>query len=178
MRTAYRPVNASFSLDAHAAAEKQVYPIWFPHGVVFEDTTSTTRDLDYAIDCQLAVNLRPSDSFKAPVHLSVQERWRRPAHHGYHDITVTEWNETSGLPSELHKLAAQLFVYGFYDADRDVVTEAVAVSIPTMIAALAVDRLPWSRNWRRDRAQRFLAFQVDALMRVGAVLYRYPSKAR
>ncbi|HET9258460.1 MAG TPA: hypothetical protein VFO16_25140, partial [Pseudonocardiaceae bacterium] len=65
----------------------------------FEDTTSTVRDLDYAIDCQLAVTI---PKFQAPIRLSVQERYRKPDDLHYGDVTITEWNLASGQPSELH----------------------------------------------------------------------------
>lgn len=126
MRTSFSQQRWEFTKRAHLAAQREFYPRMFPTGVAFEDTTSTTRDLDYAIDCQLAIDI---PGLRAPIRLSVQERFRKPEEMHWGDVTITEWNLASGEPSELHKLGAQVFVYGFYDDPGDRILFAVALDV-------------------------------------------------
>lgn len=158
-----------------------MYRQWFPDGVEFEDTVQTVRDLDYAIDCQLAATCArtpfrgcTTQPLRGPLRLSVQERFRRVQdldRYG-NEITITEWNLASGQPSELHKLAAQLFVYGFYDDSRDVIVRAAAFSIPAILTGMIAGRLNYMRASRRD--QHFVALHVPELRRAGAEMFSYP----
>ncbi|MGH3447089.1 MAG: hypothetical protein ACRDP4_05655 [Nocardioidaceae bacterium] len=166
MSTVFSQGRWEFTKKAHVAAETQFYPLMWPGGVAFEDVTKTAQDLDYAIDCQLAVTV---DGLKAPIRMSIQERFRQPEGMDYGDITVTEWNLDTNLPSELHKLGAQMFVYGFYDESCDHIVLAVAVDVGLMQWALAHDELPYVRRRRGD--QSFLGFRFGALRKLGAVLH-------
>src|SRR6266571_6103264 len=135
MRTTFSAERMAFTKAAHLAAQTQFYQDMFPGAVVgFEDTVGTVRDLNYAIDCQLVVGV---PAFRAPLRMSVQERWRDPKEMHWGDITITEWNLASDTPSELHKLAAQLFVYGFYDLAKDTVIAAIAVDVVDIQLALS-----------------------------------------
>jgi hypothetical protein len=178
--TAFSEARMAFTRAAHQAARGQVYRQWFPDGVEFEDTVLTARDLDYAIDCQLAATCMRTPfrgcttrPLRGPLRLSVQERYRR-----VHDldrygdeITITEWNLASDQPSELHKFGAQLFVYGFYDDTRDVIVRASAFSIPAILAGLIDGRLRYMRQSRGD--QHFIALHVPELRRAGAEMFVY-----
>lgn len=178
--TAFSPAQMEFTRKAHLAAQTQVYPCWYPGGVEFEDVTETVRDLDYAIDCKLAVTLphpptrgRHTRPYRAPVRLAVQERYRRVRYmedYG-NQITVTEWNLASGEPSELHKLDAQLLVYGFYDEERDVIVRAGAYSVEAIVHGLAAGTLHAERCNRGD--QDFIALDVAELRDAGAWRFKY-----
>lgn len=172
MKTAFSPKRMQFTKDAHRAAQSQVYSKMFP-GVTFEDTVNTTKDLEYAIDCQLAV---PVDGLRAPIRFAVQERFREPTEMHWGDITVTEWNLASNEPSELHKLSAQLFVYGFYDEPKDHICLAVAVDVGFMQWALTHDEITYVRKTRGD--QSFLGFKFSALQEIGAVLFVHDDRAQ
>jgi hypothetical protein len=170
VKTAFDPERMDFTKRAHLAAQAQLYPKMFPERrVEFVDTVATVQDLDYAIDCRLAVTV---PDFRAPLYFAVQERWREPEweHHG--DVTVTEWNLSSDQPSELHKLGAHVFVYGFYDDAADRVRLAVAVDVAIMLRELACGRLPFERRRRRGGDQSFLCLRCRDLYSVGAVIFK------
>jgi len=154
---------------AHLAAQQQFYPQLFPgRPLKFEDVTKTVQDLEYAIDVQVSVDL---PQLRAPLKFAIQERWRTDlAARAYGDVTVTEWNLDSDRPSELHKLGAHLFVYGFYDKQADRIVAAVAVDVPRMLRALALGKLNYTEQRRGD--QSFVAFQLRSLENVGAVIIK------
>ena len=168
MRTTFSEDRMAFTKAAHLAAQTQFYPHMFPGAKVeFEDTVGTAHDLTYAIDCQLAVTV---PAFRAPLRISVQERWRIPAEMHWGDVTITEWNLASDMPSELHKLAAQLFVYGFYDADSDAIVAGIAVDVAGVHIALTRGDLSYQRRNRVD--QTFIGIDNRELEALGAVVYR------
>ncbi|MGH3540782.1 MAG: hypothetical protein ACRDTO_00155 [Mycobacterium sp.] len=166
MRTTFSQQRFEFTKRAHLAAQAQFYPRMFRNGVAFEDTTKTTHDLDYAIDCLLSVT---APGFRAPIPLSVQERFRQPHEMHWGDVTITEWNLASNQPSELHKLGAQMFVYGFYDENRNEIICAVAVDVALLQWGLAHNALDYERRSRGD--QHFIALRYEALKRFGAILF-------
>jgi len=169
VRTVFSSARYEDSQRAHLAAQTQFYPKLFPGlHLTFEPTGQTIADLDYAIDCKLAVTV---PGFRAPICLAIQERWRPDLDAmRYGDVTVTEWNIASDLPSELHKLGAHWFVYGFYDKDDNQIVSGVVVSVPRMLSGLANGLLPYERRPRGD--QHFLAFKVEDLKTIGAEVYR------
>jgi hypothetical protein len=178
--TAFSEAQMAFTRAAHQAAQMQVYRRWFPDGIEFEDAVFTRRDLDYAIDCQLAVICaRPpfhgctTAPLRAPLRVSVQERYRRVRDLDRYgdEITITEWNLASNQPSELHKFAAQMFVYGFYDDARNVIVRAAAFSIPAILTGMIDGRLRYMRKSRGD--QHFIALHVPELRRAGAEMFTY-----
>jgi len=163
-----------FTKRAHLAAQVQFYAPMFPGlTVTFEDTVGTIRDLEYAIDCQLAVAV---DGLRAPLRFAVQERWREPSAMRYGDITVTEWNTATAQPSELHKFGAHIFVYGFYDERRDRVLAAAAVDVVTVLRSLALGTLAYRRESRLD--QTFLGFGLRDLQRIGAVVFQLDNRVQ
>lgn len=172
MKTAFSHERMAFTKRAHLAAQRQFYAPMFGHRPTrFEDTVGTKRDLEYAIDCQLAVTV---DGLKAPLRISVQERWREPSFMRFGDVTVTEWNKPSGLPSELHKFGAQLFVYGFYDDGADRIVAGVALAAPMFLCKLAIGELLYERQSRID--QTFLSFRLTAMQQSGAVVFQHRSE--
>lgn len=171
MSTAFSQKNFEFTKRAHLAAQRELYPRLFPAcNVSFEDVTQTAQDLEYAIDCQLSIKPFLLD-LRAPIRLSVQERFRRPASMGFDDITVTEFNTKTGVPSELHKLGAHMFVYGFYDEDSDRLGQVWVVDVLQMQVALVNGKLRYTRGRRRGGDQTFLGFDVARLRALGALKY-------
>jgi hypothetical protein len=177
MSTAFSPQRFEFTKRAHLAAQRQFYEAMFPHGVEFTDTTQTAHDLEYAIDCQLAVTL-PGDGFRAPIRFGVQERFREPRWMDprFGDVTITEWNLATNQPSELHKLGAQMFVYGFYDEKRDKILYAAAVDVAFMQYALAHGDIDFIRKPRGD--QSFIGLHISALRAIGAVMFERDNRAQ
>lgn len=169
MSTTFSASRMEDSHLAHLAAQEQFYPLLFPKvALAFEDTVKTVKDMEYAVDCIVAISLK---QLRAPLQLSVQERWRTDLEAmSWGDITVTEWNLDTDLPSELHKLGAQLFVYGFYDKPADRIVAAIAVDVPRMVLALSIGKLKPNRRRRGD--QSFVGFGVHDLEATGAVILK------
>lgn len=169
MSTVFSQQRMDDSKRAHLAARAQFYPLLFPgRALKFEDVTKTVQDLEYAIDVQVAIDL---PQLRAPLRLSIQERWRLDlAARSYGDVTVTEWNLDTDEPSELHKLGAHLFVYGFYDKEVDVIPAAVAIEVPRMLRAISLGKLSYTRRRRGD--QSFVCFTLCDLEAIGAVILK------
>jgi len=168
--TSFSQKNFEDSQRAHRAAQAQFYPLLFPQcDLTFEDTTKTVQDLDYAIDCKIAVT-GARLHLRAPLWFAVQERWRFDLDAmRYGDVTVTEWNLATGEPSELHKLGAHLLVYGFYDKAQDRILCAAVVDVARLLYAVALGNLRYERRTRLD--QSFLAFSLAALRECGAIIH-------
>jgi hypothetical protein len=161
------------SHQAHLKAQDQFYRRFLFPGleITFEDVTKTVEDLEYAIDVCVSVS---TPGFRGPFKYAVQERWRADLKAmNYKDITVTSWNLETDLPSELHKLGAHLFVYGFHDSDHNII-EAVAVDVPRMLYALTRENLSYRKQnrWMRSGGadQEFLGIGYKELEEVGAII--------
>lgn len=172
MSTSFSDANFSFSSKAHLAAEKQFYPkLWPGCDITFVDTTKAAEDLVYAVDCIAEVTL-PDPDARGPIKFYIQERWRQPSYRQkYTDITVTEWNLRTNQPSELHKLAAQLFVYGFYDERKNLIIDAWAVDVCRMQHANALGNLKYERRRRASSDQSFITIERDHLDEISALMF-------
>jgi hypothetical protein len=172
MNTTFDENRFKFSQAAHMAAERDVYPGWFPSGVKFLDVTKTKSDLDYAVDCEAQI-YSPDPLVRTSFRMLIQERWRLPKSQDWRDMTITEWNLASNTPSELYKLAAGLFVYGYYNSGTDEIVRAFGVSVPTLLIANARGITQFKE--RRPRGdQTFNAFDWDESERIRATLLRWP----
>jgi hypothetical protein len=171
----FSPSRFQDSQRAHIAAQTQFYPrLFYGLPLTFDDVTKTAEDLDYAIDVQVSVTV---DGLRAPLRFAIQERWRTDlTAMRYDDLTITEWNLDTDLPSELHKLGAHLFVYGFYDKAADRIIGATAASVPRILLGLLSGQLPYDRRLRRFEDQSFITLQLDHLRKVNALLYKMPSE--
>ena len=155
---------------AHLAAREQFYPGLWPNAerIQFVDTTEAVAYLKYGIDCIEAVTAK---GFRAPLKFFIQERWRTPSARKYKDATVTEWNTVTDLPSELHKIAAQIFVYGYYDPFKNRILGALAINVPQMIRELGEGRLPYTHENRPTKDQPFIGIKWNDLGDVGAIMH-------
>jgi hypothetical protein len=175
-RTIYECDNASFSNRAHKAARSKLYPQIFnvpASSLEFEDTLLGMNDRAQILDGEMGVDriVRVSiRHLRAPLVFTVQERFRRPAFAKYKDLTVTEWNHASNLPSELYKINAGLFVYGYYDELQDVFTDAIAISVTDLLLAISRNRVNYHTE-RNRKEQTFLAFDFKSLESAGVIRY-------
>lgn len=176
MQTLFDPKNKLFSDAAHMIARRQIYPTLFnapPNTLSFQEQTLLEHgkrgellDGQMAIDRIVEVS---NTAYQYPFVMTVQERFRRTTYAHKRDITITEWNGASNLPSELFKITANLFVYGYFDDKKQTFTEWVAVSVPTLILALASGRIP--RIWRPNRKkQTFITVTFQQLYEVSAIV--------
>lgn len=168
--TAFSGANWDKTHAAHLAARDQFYPKLWPNALQlqFLDVTGAVHDLKYAIDCIVAVTV---EGFRAPLKFFIQERFRDPYATKFRDATVTEWNTVTNLPSELHKIAAQIFVYGYYDLASNRILGAMAINVPQMIREIGEGRLPWTRDQRSSKDQDFIAVKWDDLESVNAIMH-------
>jgi hypothetical protein len=176
-KTPYSAENQQFSDAAHLSAQKLLYPAIF--GVECEQLTFETLsvggdDKGALLDGSMGIdrivrvkvpNLREYLSF------TVQERFRKPCYARYRDITVTEWNHNSNLPSELYKLNAEIFLYGYYESTRHEFIEAIAINTTTFKEQIIGGKVPYrvERNPRSN--QTFYCFRFDDLIQLGTTIF-------
>jgi len=174
--TVYEQANASFSNRAHMAARTMLYPRIFRTPVermAFEDTLLAMSERAQILDGEMGVDriVRVKiHNLPAPLVFTVQERFRRPEFAKYQDLTVTEWNHASNLPSELYKINAGLFLYGYFDERITVFVDAIAIGVTDMLLAIATRRLRYDRRWNKKR-QTFLTLRFDDMEKAGIVRY-------
>jgi len=181
MRTNFSSSNAAFSDKAHLAAQTQIYPAVFntsSENVSYESVTLSddpTNKRNQILDGEMAVDRKvyvTVNSFPFPLSYTVQERFRKPKFKKFQDITITEYNTSSGLPSELYKLSGGLFVYGYYDETNDKIEQFVVFSSSALLLSIASGEIKIDRRGFNDRSnQRFIAFKFDTLRNHGLILY-------
>ena len=178
MPTEYTPINQEFSDKAHKAAQKLLYPLLFnvkQDALEFIDTSlklgKTEAFLDGTMAIDRIVKVTVSGLEKA-LPFTIQERFRRPYAANFRDLTITEWNHTTNLPSELYKLQAMLFVYGYYDEEENRFIEAVVVDIPRFMLHLQRGHIKYTHE-RNKKNQTFLGFHFDELIRCRCILKHF-----
>lgn len=166
-----------FTKDGHEAAERDLYPKVFEtlygpdrmkhidwdveyHPGEYDDDL---HDLDakHGIDATVFVEC----DFRTPLPVYLQERWRDPDYQTFQDITITEWNKASGTPSELGKIKADHFAYGYYNQDNDEILEAVIVDVAGIKNALISGDVEYDDSYENHRRQTMVAISFEELAR-------------
>lgn len=182
--TPFEQSSADFSQAAHVTARKVVYEQWFRSALMqggrldYESTTiadgarGAVLDGDMATDRIVKVRSRlfTQHDFNAEhlehaarwLQFTVQERFRKPEFQHYQDITLTTWNTWSNSPSELFKLQAQWFVYGYFNQENNYFLEAVVINIGEMMAGLANHKLKF-RDGKNQKGQTFITVKFTDL---------------
>lgn len=175
MRTDFQQDNADFSTRAHLAARNLIYPDLFQTShLEFEDTLLNMGERERILDGEMGVDRIVHVTVRklsAPIVFTVQERFRKPHFAKYQDITVTEWNHASNLPSELYKINAGLFLYGYFNDERSIFTDAICVHVSPLLLAIARESIPFTLRWNAKR-QTFLCFRFAELTDMGVVAWR------
>lgn len=180
MFTPFSQGNQDFSDKAHAAAQSLVYPHLFccDRELMSFDRTSVSDGGEKAIlDGQMAVDriVHVSVSgLRDTIDHIVQERFRRPQYARYRDITITEWNHATNQKSELYKLKAGIFLYGYFDEARACFGEVIAVNTASLMRAIAAKEIVFDTVGpdRNPRArQSFLCFKFESLIDAGVVMW-------
>lgn len=180
MRTPYSTINANFSNRAHEYARDKIYPALF--GVdrgqlVFDaDTLLSDSARGRVLDGQMAVDriVRVTvNRLRQPLVFTIQERFRRPKWADRRDITITEWNHATNQPSELYKLEANLFVYGYFNEQAPAFIEVVAVNTAALLQAIASSAVPYTVERNKRSNQSFLALTFNDLVAHGLLAYHY-----
>jgi hypothetical protein len=184
-KTEYQTENAEYSNVCHELARKVFYPRLFnvdPAMIRYEENTllhesgrGQILDGEMGVDRLVRCSVR---GLLGHTTFTIQERFRRPEYHKWRDLTVTEWNHASGQPSELSKINAGVFVYGYGNASgtgklTDFL-EVVAVNTTGLIHAVTCGSIKYKRD-NNKKQQSFLAFTFKSLGNHGLIMYHYPS---
>lgn len=176
--TPFSSDNKAHSDAAHLAARLQIYPALFKTdaaNIDYEDqgAIETPRwgalDGDMSIDRIVKVSVK---GLRQPLIFTVQERFRRPDSAWRQDITVTEWNPRSNLPSELYKISANFFLYGYFDKDKDRFVDAICVNVPDLLLSIVSQSVKYDRKTNPRTQQPFLCFKFADLHEASMVIYR------
>jgi len=139
MNTPFDGDNKELTDEAHAAARTQVYPHLFASDDVeleIENVSVDDSDAHEILDQRLGVDVivrATPPGFEQSVPVYVQERFRRPKYRHHQDITITKFNNKSGEVSEFSKIAAQMFIYGYYEPALDEIQEAICVNTTVLL---------------------------------------------
>ena len=175
MATPYSKENQEFTNRAHDAAQRLLYPSLFgveQDQLSFECTSLGLGERQAFLDGQMAIDRIVKvqvPGLGLPLSFTVQERFRKPKYASFRDITITEWNLATDRPSELYKLNAGLFIYGYYDAIADRFIEAIAVDVPWLLIMFPLKLVDWSLQENPRTSQTFFCFKFDDLFTSGAV---------
>ena len=188
MKTLFEQKNQDFSNRAHDAAEAQIYPFLFPEPrqrngrMTFERASVGMGGVARLLDGEMATDwiVRVHGfNYLAPFCFAVQERFRDPSYIDKYgeELTVTTWNNASNQPSELYKLYAGVFVYGYYNAKRNSFESWIAVHSCALLLGLLNDSFHGLREQTNKKGQDFLAIPFDSLASVpGVVVSRFTAQ--
>ena len=176
MRTPHSSDNADFSNSAHLAAQSLIYPQVFgvpQDNLTFEDTLLDMNKRGQVLDGEMAIDrivkVTAKTGLMQPITFTIQERFRRPRFAGFKDLTITEWNHNSGLPSELYKITANFFVYGYFDGAEFV--DFIAADVPLMLLKICNAQLSLKREKNTRRNQSFITVTFADLQRSDCLVY-------
>lgn len=185
MYTPFSQSNQNFTDAAHEAARVLVYPQMFDceESLLSFDSSSVSDGGEKAIlDGQMAVDRIVSvtvSGLRGPIEHMVQERFRRPEYSRYRDITITEWNHASNQKSELYKLKAGVFLYGYFDKVALSFGEVIAVNTSALLMAISNKTLRYTSETNPRSRQSFICVTFDALHEAGVVVWhRNPAEQR
>lgn len=181
MKTEFQQENQEFSDKAHNTAQMTIYPWYFgvsTQQLEFETTSVSMGGKAQILDGEMAVDRIVKvkvDYLKYPVEFTVQERFRRMEHSFWRDITITEWNHNSDLPSELYKLKSGIFVYGYYNDFNKTFGEVIVANTVSLIDAIVRNKVEFIRKMNKKN-QTFLGFKFDELESKGIITKHYYPK--
>ena len=186
MSTPYSDINGTFTQVCHELARDLVYPDFVGvdrSNITYEDTLLSGDEREKLLDGELAVDRLLKISvgyFHKPLEIMVQERFRRPKFARWRDITITEWNNQTNLPSELYKIKAAYFVYGYgnHPITPTDFTEVVIVNVPILIKGLLNKSLKYTTDLNPRSNQTFLCVSFQDLFKFGAIEYHYTKDER
>lgn len=166
MRTEFNQENADFSGMAHLAAQNQLYPFYFVGmDLGFDSTCMHENESNTLLDAGLSIDrmVKVSCGLFLPLTFSVQERFRREKFRKWQDVTLTEWNHNSDLPSELYKIQADLFVYGYYNEHENKILQALVISVFDLKKQILNRKLSFRRE-RNKKNQTFITIKFNDII--------------
>lgn len=185
MQTPYSKKNADLSDAAHLVARSRIYPQIFgcdESMLKYDDATllhesDRGKILDGEMGVDRIVNVSVT-GFRFPIVFTVQERFRRAKFAKYKDLTVTEYNRRTGQPSELYKINAGLFVYGYLSNDHRHFVDAICINTAQLLWQLSRHGIRYKTQENHRSNQCFLCFTFDALSKSGCLLWRKKQDAK
>lgn len=178
MPTPFSDDNKDFTNVAHNAARRDIYPALFPHAhyISFVEQLDVKEDAVWSmLDGKLGID-RIAEVYGGtaahPLTFTVQERFRRAQYASYRDVTITKFNTETEMPSELHKLGAQLFIYGYYDDSSDKFVDFVVINTVRMIRAL-IGGLTYRTGFNNRSKQSFISIAFNDLEQHGILELRH-----
>lgn len=167
---------------AHHAALEQIYPIllngmnYYIEDVAAKEGNRNART--EAFDFHLGVDsiIHFNGNGIQPMILTVQERFREPCYQKYQDITITTGNNKTHQTGEAEKLAAQLFLYGYFCKEENRFIDAIAVNVMNMIMALHRQEINARRQKGNEKEQPFMSIKFDDLHRSKSVWWHLTQK--
>lgn len=178
-RTPYQKENGDYSDKAHQLAQRIIYPRLFQtheDDITYEEDTlleeserGAVLDGEMGIDRIVKVKVK---GLNGSIPFTVQERFRRPKYASYRDLTITEWNHLSNLPSELYKIRANIFLYGYanHSDTPNGFIEAIAIDTTQLLVKIARREMQY-KTQTNPKGQSFLAFTFENLEDAGVVLW-------
>lgn len=182
MATPFSSQQKAFSDKAHLLARHVLYPSIFnvsADKLTFEDQGDIATDARYkALDGEMAIDRLVKvtlEKFRSPLTFTVQERFRKPEYAKYRDLTITEWNTWTKRESELYKLHASLFLYGYYNELNDRFVEAICANVPALMMAIATNSIRYTHETKKNGSQTFIGLKFDDMHRAGVMQFHYRS---
>lgn len=90
-----------------------------------------------------------------------------PEYRKFQDVTITEWNNVSNKPSELHKMCCDWIVYAYFDEYE--FYDETPVDAHAFKDRLRRGELAYKRN-ENKKGQHFLCFKFGDLRNAGVVM--------
>jgi hypothetical protein len=171
--TPYSQKRRDFSDRGQLKAQSTIYPLFFGKSqdqLDFESIDDKkAEDMDREEGCDKRVRVTVA-GLVDKLAFDFQYRFREPRYIDYQDITMTEWNYKSNLPSELYKIRAHLFLYGYYDIATDRILEAMIFHVSPVLVQIAQGKMAYRRK-TNDKEQSFITISFEELSRSGAVAF-------
>lgn len=176
MRTPYSQDNQALSDAAHLASQSAVYPFVFScdkSRLEFECTSLSVGEKSEILDGEMGIDriVRVSClGLRRPISFCIQERFRNIKYSGFQDLTITTWNTLTNQPSELYKINAGLFLYGFYDLRSNLFGDWVMVNTAAMLLSLTSGRVQYTTRKNPRSGQEFIGLKFADLYKSGSMV--------
>lgn len=172
----YTNTETEFSNATHDALIKNNFYIkLFKNKNIKIISTTVTRknytkeaqmlDQNYGVDYRIIIN----DGEWNEISFTIQERFRRLKYKSYQDLTI-RYETKCGFKSELSKINADYFIYGYAEVIDDIVqpNQIIVVNIPILKMAFAMNKLSYTTRMAYDGAK-FITFKFSNLSKIDAM---------
>ncbi len=176
MFTPYSSQNQTFSDKGHMCAQDTVYPLLFKtekENLLFTCTSLNMGEKQKILDGEMAIDRIVSVKCKnlsAPLEFTFQERFRRIEYKRYQDFTVTEWNYKSDQKSELYKLNAGFFLYGYFDEKLNQLQGWIVIKTADFLLKMVNSEIPYETGENKRTLQSFFCFKFKDLLAADLVV--------